>query len=80
MNVQSRSDGFLVMLACSGMIEPIKAQKIELVKEESQLSHGVRSRISGKGWSNHAFQNLLSGTKQMETQERLVDEVSTSHS
>ena len=67
------------MLACSGMIEPIKAQKLELVKEESQLSNGVHSHIFGKGWSNHVFQNLQSGTKQMETEERLVDEVSISH-
>ena len=36
-------------MAWSGMIEPIKAQKIELVKEERQLSNGVHSHVFGKG-------------------------------
>ena len=67
------------MLACLGMIELIKAQKIELIEEENQLSSGVRSHISGKSWSNHVFQNLQGGTKQKETKERLADEVSISH-
>ena len=52
------------MLAWSGMTRPIKAQRIELGGEESQLSNGVHSCISGKGWSNHVFQNLQSGTRQ----------------
>ena len=47
------------MLACPGMIEPIKAQKIELIEEEGKLSSGVHSYISGKKLIESRFSELV---------------------
>ena len=47
------------MLAWSGIIKPIKAQKIELVGGESQLSSGVCSPTFEKKWTKSRLSELV---------------------